>query len=187
MGTTTTTPALTTTTTTPAPTTTTTTPSPITDQVNWELLPDARAPTATTTSAPSWFWWGRGARLETGLSEQDVMSLRHEKTENEKRLETYNSSFYHYYYNLIRGQLDEKDKQEMAAMLEKGMSKKEVVDHFLSHGKSFALFRKTSTTTPAHTTTTTPSPTSDTSTTTATSTTPAPTTTTTPSPTTDMA
>ena len=100
------------------------------------------------------------------------MSLRHEKTENEKRLETYNSSFYHYYYNLIRGQLDEKDKQEMAAMLEKGMSKKEVVDHFLSHGKSFALFRKTSTTTPAHTTTTT---------------TPAPTTTTAPSPTTDMA
>merc|ERR1712129_409508 len=148
------------------------TPAPITDQVNLELLPDARAPTATTTSAPSWFWWGSGARLETGLSEQDVLSLRHEKKENEKRLETYNSSFYHYYYNLIRGQLDEKDKQEMAAMLEKGMSKKEVVDHFLSHGKSFALFRKTSTKTPAPTTTTTS---------------PAPTTTTAPSPTTDMA
>merc|ERR1712129_397537 len=139
------------------------TPAPITDQVNWELLPDARAPTATTTSAPSWFWWGRGARLETGLSEQDVMSLRHEKTENEKRLETYNSSFYHYYYNLIRGQLDEKDKQEMAAMLENGMSEQKDID--LSHGKpEYEKRRETSeklqapttdTSTPAHTTTTT--------------------------------
>jgi len=38
--------------------------------------------------------------------------------------------------DLIKGQLDDKDKQEMAAMLERGMSEQEVIDHFLSHGKT---------------------------------------------------
>jgi len=57
--------------------------------VNWELLPDARG-TATTTPAPSRFWWGRGAKLERGMSEQDVIDhfLRHGETANEKKLET---------------------------------------------------------------------------------------------------
>merc|ERR1711962_1294427 len=37
---------------------------------------------------------------------------------------------------LIKGQLDEQDKAEMAAMLAKGMSEQEVIDHFLNNGKT---------------------------------------------------
>merc|ERR1712083_753959 len=37
---------------------------------------------------------------------------------------------------LIKGQLDEQDKAEMAAMLAKGMTEQEVIDHFLNNGKT---------------------------------------------------
>merc|ERR1719391_1384853 len=38
--------------------------------------------------------------------------------------------------DLIKGKLDEQDKAEMAAMLAKGMTEQEVIDHFLNNGKT---------------------------------------------------
>merc|ERR1719450_419025 len=38
--------------------------------------------------------------------------------------------------NLIRDQIDEASKEELLKMLEKGFSEQEVIDHFLTHGKT---------------------------------------------------
>ena len=85
--------------------------------------------------------------LKDGGSLEDVMQKILKSKSTESLVESELSSIVHRalaegnlsnakVLDLIKGQLDEEDRKAMAAMLEKGMSEQDIIDHFMNHGKS---------------------------------------------------
>ena len=85
--------------------------------------------------------------LKDGGSLEDVMQQMLKSKSTESLAETELSKIVHQMMgdktltnaeilDLIKDQIDEASKEELAKMLEKGFSEQEVIDHFLSHGKT---------------------------------------------------
>ena len=87
--------------------------------------------------------------LKDGGSLEDVMQQMLKSKSTESLAETELSRVVHQMIgdrkltnaeilDLIKTQLDEASKEELAKMLEKGFSEQEVIDHFLTHGKTLS-------------------------------------------------
>ena len=87
--------------------------------------------------------------LKDGGSLEDVMQQMLKSKSTESLAETELSRVVHQMIgdrtltnaeilDLIKSQLDEASKKELAKMLEKGVSEQEVIDHFLTHGKTLS-------------------------------------------------
>merc|ERR1719412_1203349 len=85
--------------------------------------------------------------LKDGGSLEDVMQQMLKSKSTESLAETELSKVIHQMMgdntltnseilDLIRDQIDEASREELAKMLEKGFSEQEVIDHFLTHGKT---------------------------------------------------